>query len=166
MITPDLFGIMRLAARREVRKYDVGIGRDREGELLEIQLDQRHAQSLRIRDPDRVERDIDPTRRVDHRLQMPVHGLLVKSVDLRRVGGSAGRLDFVGNRCHGRPLSPGKKNLGPFPRKRARHGAADRTSCSVDHRNLLFQHHLAFLSVPGRSPPTSLVRPVVGLIGA
>jgi hypothetical protein len=41
--------------------------RDRQGELLDIQLDQGHT-NLRIRDPDRVERDIDAARLVDHGL--------------------------------------------------------------------------------------------------
>src|SRR5882672_11938815 len=98
---------------------------------------------------------------------MLVHGPLVKSVDLGRLGGSAGRVDFVGDSFHGRPLSPGKKKTGSLARKRACHSAADRASGSVDHRNLVLEHHLAFLSVPGRThPPTTLVRPVAELIGA
>jgi|RhiMetdeSRZDD1v2_1073273.scaffolds.fasta_scaffold339196_3 hypothetical protein len=36
--------------------------------MLDIQLDQRHTQNLRTWDPDRVERDIDAARLIDHGL--------------------------------------------------------------------------------------------------
>jgi hypothetical protein len=55
----------RQARGQEVRR---SVGRDRQGELLDIQLDQRHTHNLRIRDPDRVERDIDAARLIDHGL--------------------------------------------------------------------------------------------------
>ena len=98
MITPDLFADHppgRQARGQEVRRR---VGRDRQGELLDVQLDQRHAQDLRVRDADRVERDVDAARLVDHGLQMLVHGLLVERVDLRRLGGSAGGNDVLRDR--------------------------------------------------------------------
>src|SRR5258708_24931019 len=132
------------------------VARDRQGELLDIQLDQRDTQSLRIPDPGRVERDIDATRLVDHGLQMLVHGLLVKSVDLRRLRGSAGGKYFLGDRLDRRLEAPGEKKLGPLAREGACDSTADRTSGSVDHRNFVLQHHLWFLSGPGWShTPTS-----------
>src|SRR5918996_1372545 len=86
---------------------------------------------------------------------MLVHGLLVESVDLRRLGGSTGGNDVLGDnfdRCQG---APGEKEIGPLRRKGACDSAADRASGSVDHRNLVLQHHLWFLTAPGWShPPT------------
>jgi RNA polymerase sigma-70 factor (ECF subfamily) len=46
----------RQACGEEVRR---GVARDRQRELVDIQLDQRDTHNLRIRDPGRVERDIN-----------------------------------------------------------------------------------------------------------
>src|SRR4051794_18770524 len=73
---------------------------------------------------------------------MLVHSLLVESVDLRRVGGPAGGNDVLGDRFDRCPAAPGEKELGPLACKRACDSTADRTSGSVDHRNLVLQHHL------------------------
>jgi hypothetical protein len=134
------------ACGQEVRP---GVGRDRQGELLDIQLGQRDTQNLRVRDADRVERDIDATRLIDHGLEMLVQGLLVESVDLGRLSGSAGGSEVLSDRFDRWPLAPGEKQLRPLRRKGTRDSAADRASGSVDHRNLVLQHHLWFLSVPG-----------------
>src|SRR5260221_9109797 len=72
---------------------------------------------------------------------MLVHGLLVESVDLRRLGGSAAGNDVLRDRFDGRPEAPGKKQLGPVARKGARDSTADRTPGSVDHCNLVLEHH-------------------------
>jgi hypothetical protein len=48
---------------------------------------------------------------------MPVHGLLVKSVDLRYLGGSAGERDVLGNNFDGCQVAPGEKEIGPLGRK-------------------------------------------------
>src|SRR5918996_5209711 len=91
---------------------------------------------------------------------MPAHGLLVESVDLRRLGGSAGGNDVLGDSFDGCQVAPGEKKIGPLARKGARDSAADRASGSVDHRNLVLQHHLWFLSVLGWSQhPRHEVRP-------
>jgi hypothetical protein len=90
---------------------------------------------------------------------MLVHSLLVESVNLRRLGGSAGRNDFLGDSFDGCPVASGEKKLGSLARKGACDTAADRASDSVDHRNLILQHHLWFLSVPRWShPPASRVK--------
>jgi hypothetical protein len=73
---------------------------------------------------------------------MLVHGLLVESVDLRRLGGSAGGNDFLGDSFDGCQVAPGEKDVGPLEREGACDSAADRASGSVDHRNLVLQHHL------------------------
>jgi hypothetical protein len=86
---------------------------------------------------------------------MLVYGLLVESVDLRPLGGSAGGNDVLGDHFDGCQVAPGEKQIRPFSRKGARNGTADCASGSVDHRNLVLQHHLWLLSVRGRShPPT------------
>src|SRR5262249_23327181 len=105
-------------------------------------------QDLRVRDADRVERDIDAPRLVDHGLKMLVHSLLFESVYLRRLGRSACGMDFLGDIFDARPASPREKELRPLARKGTRDGAADPAARSVDHRNLVLQHHLGFLSVP------------------
>src|SRR5262245_35154222 len=98
---------------------------------------------------------------------MLVDGLLVESVDLGRRGGSSGGNDFLGDRFDGRSLAPGKKEPGPLARKGARDCAADRASGSVDHRNLVFQHHSGLLAwcqlvehahwpTPGSSEPSMM----------
>src|SRR6266508_5163319 len=88
---------------------------------------------------------------------MLVHGLLVESVDLRRLGGSAGGNNVLGDNFDGCQVAPGEKKIGPLSRKGACDSAADRASGSVDHRNLVRQHHLWFLSVPGWSHPARLM---------
>ncbi len=86
---------------------------------------------------------------------MLVHGLFVEGVDLRRLGGSAGGNDVLGDNLDRCQVAPGEKQLGPLRPKGACDSAADRASGSVDHRNLVLQHHLWFLSVLGWSPRTS-----------
>jgi hypothetical protein len=72
---------------------------------------------------------------------MLLHGLLVDSVDLRRLGGSAGGNDLLRERFDLRPLAPGEKNLGPLARKLACDSASDGASGTVDHRNLVLEDH-------------------------
>jgi hypothetical protein len=87
---------------------------------------------------------------------MPVHSQLVERVDLGRLGGSAGGNDVLGDRFDRCPEASGEKEPGPLGGEGARDRAADRASGAVDHRNLVLQHHLWCLSVPGWSHlPTS-----------
>jgi len=48
---------------------------------------------------------------------MLVHGLLVESVDLRRLGGSAGGNDVLGDNFDGCQVAPGQKEIGPSATK-------------------------------------------------
>src|SRR5438874_2012291 len=90
---------------------------------------------------------------------MLVYGLLVEGVDLRRLGGSAGGDDVLGDRFDGCHVAPGEKQIGPLRRKGACDGAADGASGSVDDRNLVLQHHLWLPSVPGWSHPAPRYSP-------
>jgi len=73
---------------------------------------------------------------------MLVQRLLIESVQLRRVGGSASGMDFLGDDFDERQASPGEKQPGPLARKGTRDGATDRASGPVDHGNLVLQKHL------------------------
>src|SRR5215831_5356211 len=75
---------------------------------------------------------------------MLVQSLLVESVYLRRLSRSAGGNDVLDDRFDRRPLAPGEKKLGSLARSGARDSPADRASRSVNHRNLIAQHHLWF----------------------
>jgi hypothetical protein len=70
---------------------------------------------------------------------MPVHGLLVESVDLRRLGGSAVGNDFVGDTFDWRLLTPGEKNARPRAGKSACDSASSSASRSVDDGDLVIQ---------------------------
>ena len=84
--------------------------------MLDIHLHQRHT-SPRIREADGVEGDVDAARLVGHRLQVPVHCLLVESVDPRSPGGSAGGNDILGDTFDGCQVAPGEKQIGPSDAK-------------------------------------------------
>src|SRR5262245_47180960 len=91
---------------------------------------------------------------------MPVHGLFVESVDLRGLGGSSGGNDFLSDSLDRCPVPPGEKKLGPLARKGACDSAADRASGSVDHCNLVLQHHLWSPCRFGLSPRITSARGV------
>ena len=142
MITPALFGDHPAGGQACGQEVRHRIRRDRQRELLGTQLDQRHADDLRIRDPDGVERDIDTTGFLDHRLEMIVHSLLVESVDRRRLGGSAGVKNVPGDRIDRFREAPGDEQPGAFAGCGACDSTSDRTSASIDHDDLVLQHHL------------------------
>jgi hypothetical protein len=149
MITPDRFGIMYRAAARgqEVRRR---VGRDGQGELPGIQLGQRYAHGLRIRDADRIERDVHAVGdHVGYVVQMPVHGPLVEGVDLGNFGESVGRDNVLGNSFKRFAVAPREVQPGPLGRERPCDGTADRAPGPVDHGHLVLQQHLPLLSAGG-----------------
>src|SRR5438477_2973780 len=75
---------------------------------------------------------------------MLVHRLLVESVDLRCLGGSASGNDVLGDRFDRGQEAPGEKNLCSLARESARDSTADCPAGSVDHRGLVLQQHLWF----------------------
>src|SRR5215475_1550290 len=75
---------------------------------------------------------------------MLVHSLLVESVDLRRLGGSAGGNDVLGDGFNRRQAPPGEKKPGPLARKGACDRAADRAAGSVDHSVLVLKQQCIF----------------------
>src|SRR5680860_976212 len=74
--------------------------------------------------------------------------------DIAAAGGSAGSRDVVGDQVDGGPVAPGEKYLGTLRRKSACDRAADPASSSIDHRNLVLQHHRCPPCVPGGSEPS------------
>jgi hypothetical protein len=78
---------------------------------------------------------------------MLVNSLLVERVDLRRLGRSTGGPDLLGDDLDWFQGSPRQEERGSFAREGAGDGTANGTAGSVDHRNLVFQHHRRFLSV-------------------
>src|ERR687897_1134331 len=88
---------------------------------------------------------------------MLIHSLLVESVDLRRLGGSAGGNDLLSDRFDRCQAAPGEKELGSLSREGACDSSADCASGPVDHCNLVLQHHLWFLS-ERHAPPYSSCR--------
>jgi hypothetical protein len=79
---------------------------------------------------------------------MLVHGVLVESVYLGGLGVSAGGDDVLGDRFDRCTLAPCEKERGPLGREGARDRAADGASGSVDHRDLVLQHHLGSFRCP------------------
>src|SRR4029453_18838288 len=75
---------------------------------------------------------------------MLVYALLIESVDFRRLGGSSGGYDFLRDRIDRCPEATRQEEPRSLARKGARDSTADRTSGSVDHRNLVVEQHLWF----------------------
>src|SRR6188474_2061666 len=68
-------------------------------------------------------------------------GVLVESIDLRRLRESAGGNDLLSNRFDRRPEASGEKNPGPLTRKGACNSTARATSGSVDYSILALKYH-------------------------
>ena len=64
---------------------------------------------------------------------------------------------YLCDRGDRRPEAAGEEQRGPLGREGACDGAADRAAGSVDHHNLVLQHHLRFPSVPGLVTPAHLM---------
>src|SRR5689334_14847525 len=73
---------------------------------------------------------------------MMVYVPFVESVNFCDVSRISGGGDLLADDFYGCPVVPGEKKRRPLARKCAGHGTADRTSRSVNHRNLVLQQHL------------------------
>src|SRR5262245_4596654 len=93
---------------------------------------------------------------------MSVHRPLVESVDLRRLRGSACGHDVFCDGIERCAVMASEKDPGSFAGKGASHGTADRSSGSVDDRNLVLQQHLwfPFLILIGDAPRIQAVKDV------
>ncbi len=100
----------RQPRRQEVRRR---VGRDGRGELRGIDVDQRDAQDVGVGDAEPVERDVDPSRPVDHRLQVLVQRLLVERVDLGGLGRPAGGDDLLGEHLDRVEPATGEEDAAP-----------------------------------------------------
>src|SRR5262245_28995207 len=93
---------------------------------------------------------------------MSVHSPLIESVDLRCRRGSACGHDVFRDGVERSAVMASEKDHGSFAGKGASHGTPDRSSCSVDDRNLVLQQHLwfPFLILIGDAPRIQAVRDV------
>jgi hypothetical protein len=92
LYTPDPFATIRWVARRVVRRVRPGVGCNRQDELLHGEFHQGYAVQCRVRDTDRVERNINTARLVDYGAQMPVRPVVHRE---RRVNGQSGGSDVL-----------------------------------------------------------------------
>jgi hypothetical protein len=97
---------------------------------------------------------------------MLVHRQLVESVDLRRVAGSTGGSDFLGDNFHGCHVASREEEFGPLPRKSACDSATDRATGPVDHGNFVLQHHLGSFLCGVGTPTRHESRPTAETHGA
>ena len=100
--------------REEVRPRVAG---DRRGEALDVDVEQRRAEHVRVAQPDRVEGDVDAPDAV----QVALDRRFVERVDLGVGGGE-----------HFRAVGL----------ERAGHGGADRAACAVDDGDLVLEEHV------------------------
>jgi hypothetical protein len=125
------------ARGEEVRRR---VARDRQREQLGVQLGERPAEDRRVRDADRVERDVHAPGPLDDGPQVRRHRRLLERVDLRRLRGPAGGGDLPGDLVHRRLPPPGEEDPRTLGREGACHRTADRATGAVDHRDLVRQH--------------------------
>jgi hypothetical protein len=127
---------------------------DRAGEVVGGQLGQRPAARGRP-GADRVERDVDASRPLDHGVEVLLHGPLVQCVDLRRLRDAAGGDDRLGDGIHLRRIPAGQEEPGALASERAGDCGADRASGGVDHGGLVLEQHLRppFVVVLVETPP-------------
>jgi hypothetical protein len=115
-------------------------GDDRTTEVRERHLEQRRP--LYVAQRDGVERDVDAARALCDGVGVPVHGLLVESIDTRYLGCSSRRGDLFGN---GLERSKSATGEGRPSRSRANARATAPPDCAsgaVDDGVLVLEHHL------------------------
>ena len=96
------------------RRDEVGTGveGDRPRERVDAELGQREA-LRRGAWADRVERDVDASRSLDHVGEVLLHGVHVQRVDACRLGDAAGGDDVLGDRVQLRQVAPVRKSRAP-----------------------------------------------------
>jgi hypothetical protein len=103
-MTPDRRSTIRRAAALAGQEVGPGVGRDRKGEALDRQLGEGNALNALLRDPDRVEGDVDRARLLGDCGRVVLDRLLVD-----RVHASSLRHATFGSDClgHGLEVPPG-----------------------------------------------------------
>src|SRR5258708_30262566 len=128
---------------------------DRGGEALDRQLRDRDPLGPRLRNgANRIEGDIDTPRFLFYRAGVVLDGLLVESIDLRRLRGSTCGDDLLRHLFDRTELATRQKDFFAVAGKCTGCRPADRASGTVDDRVLVLeQHHSVFLSAPFSGSP-------------
>src|SRR6266480_292750 len=122
------------------------VGSHRSRDRLKKILHREHRQRLLdISVGDKVERDIEGSGLLNHRIDTGVHRLLVRGINDDGGSSAARGADLVGNRVELGQRATGEEYPGPLAGKGTGHGTADRTTRAVDDSHLVFQQHVSFL---------------------
>src|SRR5258708_35538784 len=123
---------------------------DRSREALDRQLRERDPLNPRLRNGgNRIEGDIDTPRFLFYRAGVVLDGLLVESIDLRRLRSSTCGDDLLRRPFDRTEVATRQKDLRALAGKCTGYRSADRASGAVDDRVLVLeQHHSVFLSAP------------------
>lgn len=147
------------APRRRPRGQEVAAqaGDRRAQHVVGGHLDQRRA--LQVAAADQVERHVDAAGPCDDIVDVRVDRGLLQRIDDRHVRGATRRLDVLGDRRDGLAGPACQEHLGPVPRERARHGAANAPTPAVDDHVPTFQQPAHVPSILGstsvhRATPT------------
>jgi hypothetical protein len=105
----------------------------------------REGRALHVRDADGIEGDVDASGCRRHRVGVPIDGLLVQPVDLRRLGPAATGANLPSHFLELGQSASGKEDPRSFAREGKGNRAADRAPASVDHRILVPQQHWILL---------------------
>jgi hypothetical protein len=90
---------------------------------------------------DRVEGHVNAPRLLGHGGGVLVDGLLIESIDFRRLGRSTCGGDFRGHPVEHRESTAGKEDFRPLAGEGAGHGPTDYAAPSIDHGVLVLEQH-------------------------
>ena len=113
-MTPEPFFAMWRATAFAVINIS-RIGGDRLRKVGERELRERH--TLDVKDPDRIQGDIDAARHLRHRSGVVLDGTFVERIDLRRLSEAAQRRDIERDRLELCWRAPGEEHLRAFTRE-------------------------------------------------
>jgi RNA polymerase sigma factor (sigma-70 family) len=125
------------------------IGGNREGEVLQRQINHRDAVNARLRNPDGVDGDINASRFSDHVVGMLFDRLLIESIHMSRFDLATESHNFLGDSVEGSSSPTSQKDSGSFTGKGSRNSATNGSSRSVDDGIFLLKQH--------RNPPQCVV---------